>query len=330
MLRSVDAAAPNPNEVALADAIAENVASRSADGAPLPSDLLLEFWKVSDADICGLTVEEFARVLSAVGAKHNYGLPHGEQPNNKQREGFVRALHLREFALAHACALGRGAAWEQFLRLYRTMLTQAAIAITRSASLGEELADSLYAELYGLRDNGGGRRSPFASYSGRGSLQGWLRATLVQRFRDRYRRTYRENPLDEVDPAAPENAASISADTGLLERAVARTLGLLATDDRFMLSAYYLDRWTLQQIARTIEVHEATISRRLKRLVAELRKQLVANLRREGLSEHAAEEALGADPRDLEINLRALMQTSQGTPFQEKTASARTEESESA
>lgn len=321
MLRSVDTAAPNPNEVVLAGAIARDVSSRSADKPPLRPDLLLEFWKASDADLCGLTVEEFAKVLSAVGAKHNYGLPSGEQPSDKQREGFVRALHLREFALAHACALGRDVAWEQFLRLYRAMLTQAAIAITCSASLGEELADSLYAELYGLRNTGGERRSPFASYSGRGSLQGWLRATLVQRFRDHYRRTHRENSLDEIDPPAPASAAPILAEPGLLKKAVAGALGELAPADRFLLSAYYLDRWTLLQIARTIEVHEATVSRRLKRLVVNVRKRLVENLRREGLSERAAEETLGANPRDIEINVRALLQTSQSAPFQEKAAS---------
>jgi RNA polymerase sigma-70 factor (ECF subfamily) len=34
-----------------------------------------------------------------------------------------------------------------------------------------------------------------------------------------------------------------------------------------------------------------------------------------GLSKAAAEEALGADPRDVEINLRRLLQTSQTTTF---------------
>jgi RNA polymerase sigma-70 factor (ECF subfamily) len=38
------------------------------------------------------------------------------------------------------------------------------------------------------------------------------------------------------------------------------------------------------------------------------------------LSKRAAEEALGNDPRDLEINLRALLQSSQTTSFSEKTA----------
>ena len=78
---------------------------------------------------------------------------------------------------------------------------------------------------------------------------------------------------------------------------------------------YFLDRQTLLQISRLLYVHEATISRRLKRLVADLRKQLLHNLQSGGLSQRAAEEALGNGPRDIEINLRSLLQTSQSASF---------------
>jgi RNA polymerase sigma-70 factor (ECF subfamily) len=67
-------------------------------------------------------------------------------------------------------------------------------------------------------------------------------------------------------------------------------------------------------------VHEATVSRRLKRLLADLRKQLLRNLQSDGLNMRAAEEALGNDPRDIEINLRTLLQSSQTSAFSEKTA----------
>jgi RNA polymerase sigma-70 factor (ECF subfamily) len=91
-------------------------------------------------------------------------------------------------------------------------------------------------------------------------------------------------------------------------------------EDRFLLSAYYLDRQTLLQIARTLAVHEATISRRLKRLTDRLHGQLLKNLASAGLSRAAAEEALGADPRDIEINLRSLLQTSQNPTFSQQPA----------
>jgi RNA polymerase sigma-70 factor (ECF subfamily) len=103
-----------------------------------------------------------------------------------------------------------------------------------------------------------------------------------------------------------------------LTQAVARTLSALPAEDRFVLSAYFLDRQTLLQIGRLLRVHEATVSRRLKRLTADLRKQLLHNLQVDGLSQRAAEEALGTDPRDIEINLRTLLQTSQIAAFKDK------------
>ncbi len=46
-----------------------------------------------------------------------------------------------------------------------------------------------------------------------------------------------------------------------------------------------------------------------------MHKQLLRNLQSGGLSKRAAEEALGADPRDVNINLRTLLQYSQSEPF---------------
>src|SRR5262249_7001509 len=162
-----------------------------------------------------------------------------------------------------------------------------------SSGLGEDLADSLYAELFGLREVAGDRRSPFASYSGRGSLAGWLRATLVQRFRDHHRRTRRESPLEDQDCAGPESADAAAPVAKELPGAVAETIAGLKAEDRFLLAAYYLDRRTLFEIARMLNVHEATISRRIKKLLPDVRKQLIRNLERGGMSRRAATEALG-------------------------------------
>jgi len=72
--------------------------------------------------------------------------------------------------MAHACALGRDAAWQQFTVHYKELLPQAAIGITGSAALGYELADSLYSAMFGLTERDGERRSPLVYYSGRGSF----------------------------------------------------------------------------------------------------------------------------------------------------------------
>jgi RNA polymerase sigma-70 factor, ECF subfamily len=319
---NVDAAPSKPADLDLPISI-EQRATAAEDASiadpGLPRRLVEELWRAADAEKFGLSVEEFCAALASVGEKVNHGLPHGNVPDLSQKAAFFRSLQLVELALAHGCALGRDAAWEIFLSRYRAFLVQTAISITGSATLGQDLADSLYAELYGLRRVEGERRSPLASYSGRGSLQGWLRTTLVQRFRDHHRSSHREAPLVDIDVPAPASAAPQNLDH--LAAGVARTLRSVDAEDRFLLAAYYLDRQTLLQIAQTLRVHEATISRRLKRLSEQLRRQLVENLISAGLSKAAAQEALGADPRDIEINLRSLLQTSQTQTFSNQAAS---------
>jgi len=323
---NVDAAASKPGDPALS--VQAGQASAAAMGPILPfagpPPLLLEdLWTRAEAGTCGLARDEFGRVLAAVGAKTNHGLPPGAVADLNQKMNFFRGLHLVELALAHACALGREPAWERFFELYRASMTQAAVAITGSATLGNDLAGSLYAELYGLRQVDGQRHSPLATYTGRGSLLGWLRTTLVQRYRDHHRRTHRETPLDEFDTPAEPQAAPIPVETPVLAQAVGRTLQDLEPEDRFLLAAYYLDRQTLLRIGRILNVHEATVSRRLKRLLEGLRGELLHNLCACGLSRVAAEEALGADPRDIEINLRALLQSSQLAAFSDQSAEKR-------
>ena len=327
----VSTTSSQPGDLVLPQASVESVeADREVSVSPgVPSELVEEFWVAAEAEPCGLTKEEFGAALATVGAKFNYGLPPTVQPNSDQKATFFRSLRLSEFALAQACALGHEIAWQRFLDRFRASLTQAAIGITGSATLGHELSDSLYSELYGLREVDGRRRSPLASYSGRGSLLGWLRTTLAQRHVDHHRRSHRETALDTLNVPAPEVSASqIPGELARLTDAVTRTFADLPAEDRFLLSSYFLDQQTLLQIARVLRVHEATISRRLKRMVADLRKQLLDNLQSGGLSRRAAEEALGTDPRDVEINLRALLQTSQITSFSKETAPETTKASD--
>ncbi len=291
--------------------------------ASLPPTLLDDLYATAEAAPLPLTPEELAQALTTIGTRHNHNQPPGTHPTPAQQQAFYKSLRLPELALAQAGALGREPAWQRFLALYRAPLTQAAIAITGSATLGHDLADNLYAELFGLSTKEGERRSPLATYSGRGSLLGWLRSTLAQRHVDHHRRTHRETPLETqlTEPEAlPTSITPLPTELNNLTQALTRTLETLQPEDRFLLAAYFLDRQTLLQIARLLHVHEATISRKLKRLTTDLRKQLLRNLQSTGLSKRAAEEALGADPRDLEINLRALLQTSQSPPFKDQPA----------
>jgi RNA polymerase sigma-70 factor, ECF subfamily len=304
----------------------ESIASAAGPAiAALPAAidraLMDELWSECDADSWGLAQEEFEQILLEAGTKWNYGLADGTVATEKQREAFFRGLRLTDLVLACACARGNERAWEHFVTSYRQPLIRAAIAITASETLGRELADQLYGELYGLTARDGERRCPLLSYRGRGSLMGWLRTTLAQRHVDHYRRRRREEPLEEVDVPAPEGGAETSGrELSLLENAIGEAVEKLQTEERYLLAAYYLDGQTLKWIAQILGVHEATVSRKLRRATEETRKQILKNLERSGLSRRAAVEALGADPRDLDVNLKKLLQNSQLETFKEQAA----------
>jgi RNA polymerase sigma-70 factor, ECF subfamily len=293
--------------------------------------LIEELWLECSAETYGLSRAEFDKILLHVGTAQGYRLDRDASdlrpyaiPSRQQQAAFFHGLKLADLVLAQACASGNERAWEHFLALYQQPLVRAAIAITGSASLGRDLAGQLYAELYGLTTRDGERRCPLDSYRGRGSLIGWLRTTLAQRHVDHHRRTHREQPLEEMEgyeaPALNIEPAKVDVDLVVLARAIEGALAQRDAEERFLLAAYYLDRRTLLQIAHVLHVHEATVSRKLRRAVDDLRKQVVKNLQRFGLSRRAAEEALGADPRDLDLNLKKLLQNSQSDTFQDKAA----------
>ena len=59
------------------------------------------------------------------------------------------SLRIEELALARACAAGHERAWEIFMSRYREKLYDIAAYIAKESSAARELADSLYADLYG-------------------------------------------------------------------------------------------------------------------------------------------------------------------------------------
>ena len=151
-------------------------------------------------------------------------------------------------------------------------------------------------------------------------MLGWLRTVVAQRHVDRWRKNRREEPLAEFDAAAPEAVESAPANVGTqLESAVGAAIESCDAEERLILTAYYLDGKTLLEIARVLNVHEATVSRKLKRVCEELRKRVLQNLQGTGMSRRVAEEALGADPRDLDVNAKKLLQYSQSDSFNEMT-----------
>jgi RNA polymerase sigma-70 factor len=207
---------------------------------------------------------------------------------------YLESLHAEDLALACACSEGNEPAWEYFMRAYRQDLYAAARAIIGQASAradearARELADSLYADLYGLEQRGARRRSLFDYFHGRSKLSTWLRAVLAQRFVDALRAGQRTESLEEKedgevlrgrapgDTAADPDRARYVA---WLQAALLEALAALGPRDRLRLAYYYVQELALAQIGRILGEHEATTSRHLDRTRRELRQRVERALR---------------------------------------------------
>jgi RNA polymerase sigma-70 factor (ECF subfamily) len=225
----------------------------------------------------------------------------------------VSASYDRDLDLARRCAAGEEQAWERFVLDYRPVLYRAADALDPSGG-ARDLADSLYADLYGIADGEHGRRSLFRYFQGRSSLATWLRAVLAQRYVDRLRARKRLEPLPDEDapvraaggrggdPGDPDRARHVV----LLRQALARAVDRLDRRDRLRLGCYYVQELTLAATGRLLKEHEATVSRQLARTRRALREDVERQLRQDsGLSDaQIAEcfESASEDAGPLDLN----------------------------
>ena len=288
-------------------------ANHNEAGATLPARVA-EFYAASRAAQLGFSPAEFLRLLEEVAAKHGAGA---------RLEDFCATLKMEDLVLARACAAGNERAWDVFMGRFREKLYDVARQITREEASGRELADAVYADLFGTKLREGERVSKLSSYSGRGSLEGWLRTVLAQDYVNTYRKQKRLVSLEEEAEEGAQFAAPALAEEGspnpVLATAADEALRGLAAEDRFVLASYFLDERTLAEIARVLSVHESTISRKVERLTKGLRKNILKNLAKLGMSRRQAEEALSSDVRDLAVDIRgSLAQDSEASAFSEK------------
>jgi RNA polymerase sigma-70 factor (ECF subfamily) len=256
----------------------------------------------SDAERYGITPDTFEDIVAAVLRKYGSGRDDSEQLE------LLDSLRLRELILARACTAGNDNAWDDFVRLHRNELYRAARAITGDDATGRELADGLYAELFGLPNREGRRVSKLDYFMGRGSLQGCLRTVLAQQHVNRFRSQASDVSLDEQIEgggafAAPPAPAIAEPDSRLSE-AVRASLAELSSEERYLLASYYLDGCTLAAIGRQLRVHESTISRKLDKITGGLRKRIRKRLHAVGLDARQCDEMFQElDVRDLNLKV---------------------------
>lgn len=226
-------------------------------------------------------------------------------------------LHTADLELARQCAAGDPAAWDRFVLEYRPVLYRAADALDPHGG-AREIADSLYAELFGIKDANGERLSLFRYFQGRSSLATWLRAVLAQRFVDRLRAERRLEPLrdghEESRATADGHVRALAATepdperpryVALIRAALACAVGRLRDKDRLRLACYYVHDLTLAETGRILKEHEATVSRQLSRTRRAIRDDVERELREDaGFTDAQIAEcfaSMAADPGPLDL-----------------------------
>lgn len=287
--------------------VARSTSRADAGDIYIDEGLLAELYARSGGSAYGLGQQQFTEILKRVVTRTEEisGATQG------QIAVFLSALRLDELALAHGCAAGSQPAWDVFLTKYRESINQSSRAITRNESVGRELADSLYAELYGLGPEND-RKSKLALYSGRGSLAGWLRMVLAQSYVNQIRAGKRLLSIEEEEEEhgtqfAAAAVESVPAADPRVKQCADDALAGLSPEERFLLSSYFLDGRRLAEIGRTLGVHESTISRKLEKLLKDVRKRIRKSLEQSGMSRRQADEAMETDVRDLELNVSARL-----------------------
>ena len=254
------------------------------------------------AERYGITPERFQKIVAAVVIRY------AADASEAERLEIVATLRVGDLVLARACSIGNEHAWDVFLVRFRAFLYETAYRIAKDEAPGRELADGLYAELYGIPNREGRRISKLDYYMGRGTLEGWLRTVLAQQHVNRFRSHAKGVSLDEQVEAGVSFAASTATAAPVTDervaQAVVQTLAEVSDEERFLLASYYLDQRTLANIGRQLCVHESTISRKLEKLTKELRKRIRKRLQAAGINSRRCDELLlELDVRDLNVNV---------------------------
>src|SRR5262245_27684500 len=148
------------------------------------------------ADSRGLTSNELRpRIESALG---KYLFSDNADAGRNDVKQFVEEIRADDLCLIIACERGDEKAWEDLVANFDSTVKSSARKISPNSEDAEDLASSIWAELYGLRqDADGNKKSKLSYYSGRGSLPGWLRAVVSQLAIDEFRKQMKYVQIEE-------------------------------------------------------------------------------------------------------------------------------------
>jgi len=274
-----------------------------------------------------LTAQTLTKRLRRVTEK--YVLRHDPAAGAATINGFLDGLHADELCLVMACEQGDQTAWSELFEGYGATVRSAARASSSSESMADDLAQSIWAELHGLKAREDGTAAgKLAYYSGAGSLGGWLRAVVGQLAIDQHRKqakvvqTEEDSELDrlvlsETEPdgahafqtaASPEDLLAGNMAAADVEKALGQAIAELADEDRLLMKLYYFEGLRLREAGAVLGVHEATASRRLTRIHGEVRQRVEAILMKEhGWTKSEASRSLAEVAEHLQTEVEPML-----------------------
>ncbi|MCD9185802.1 MAG: sigma-70 family RNA polymerase sigma factor [Pyrinomonadaceae bacterium] len=262
-------------------------------------------------------------------ALEKYLLRDHENASNGEIQTFIDELRADDLCLILACERGDETAWNDLVANFDATVKSAARKISANSEDAEDLASSIWAELYGLKhDKDGKLKTKLSYYSGRGSLGGWLRAVVSQLAIDGFRKQSKfvqieenrefENLANEFSEKTenshvvshsenPEEILSEKQTMRDVSAALKDAIAELEAEDKLILKLYYFDDLKLKDIGASLGFHEATASRKLVRVQTEIRKSVERILKNQhGWSEKEVKNYLSETASKLGINLEKL------------------------
>ncbi len=195
-----------------------------------------------------------------------------EKPSLEDVKEFLYQIQADDLFLALACANGSERAWWEFDQQHRSYLERVARHLARTDIDAQEVVDTVYVELYGTRVVDGERVSKFATYSGRGSLRGWLRTVIWHSLVDLHRASHDEVSLDEMTENVGEGHAhasfaeiNLGGENEMIDQlakdryrkatlaAIENAFSNLDNHEKLLLLYYHVENLKLREIARLVE-----------------------------------------------------------------------------
>ncbi len=251
---------------------------------------------VENAPNFGVTFDTFSSSLRQSVLKFLYR-EGWDLPLKADVRDFLDSILADDLFLALACAAGNERAWWEFDHQHRAYLERISRHLASTDLTAQEVVDMVYVELYGTRVVEGERVSKFGTYSGKGSIRGWLRTVIWHALVDMHRASHDEVSLDGMTEAVGEGYThSTFADTDLggedrmMEKlahqrykkatleAIRSAFSGLGDHEKLLLLFYHAEDLKLREIARLAESPDSPLREWFQRRSAARKKDPTAKI----------------------------------------------------